>query len=131
MGNETTPVDVLTFWFGTPAADAKELGIKMRRWFQGGPELDEEVKTRFGQTVENALAGRLDAWLEADKGWLALIIVLDQFTRNVLRDQVRMYAGDARAQELALAALKDGRIDALPIEERQFASMPLSHSEDV
>lgn len=130
MGN-TTPKDVMAFWFGTPAADARELGIKMRRWFQGGPQLDAEVKERFGDVVEDAIAGRLDAWLDQPDGLMALIIVLDQFTRNVLRDQPRMYDGDARAQRLAEDALKDGRIDALPLEERQFASMPLTHSENV
>ncbi len=124
-----TPDDVLQFWFGEPATSFETLKPKMRRWFQGGPEMDAETKQRFGQCVEDAIDGRLDGWLEQPKGWLALVITLDQFTRNVLRDNPRMYAGDVWAQTLALEALEAGRTHALPIEERHFALMPIVHSE--
>src|SRR5437762_2869312 len=94
------PDDVLRFWFGTPATTPEELGVKMRRWFRGGPDLDREIAQRFQSAVDEAIHGGLNEWLEVPKGWLALLIVLDQFTRNVFREDARTYAGDARAQEL-------------------------------
>ncbi len=129
MSEPVGPEDVLKFWFGEPATTDRELGAKVKRWFTGGPDMDREVKSLFEATVEDALADRRDSWLEHPKGWLALVLVLDQLTRNTLRDDPRMYEGDARAQALSLAALDDGRTDALPIAERHFALLPLTHSE--
>ena len=90
MSEPGGPEGVLKFWFGTPATTDRDLGAKMKRWFNGGPDLDREVKSLFDATVEEALAGRLEAWLEHSKGWLALVLVLDQLTRNTLRDDARM-----------------------------------------
>lgn len=131
MDNRDQPQEVLEFWFGEPAETPDELKAKMLRWYRGGREMDEQVTRRFGASVEDAIAGKLPSWLEHPKGWLALIVVLDQFTRNVLRESVRMYAGDARAQALAIEGLDSGKTRALPIEERNFAIMPLLHSENI
>ena len=108
-----TPSEVLEFWFGKTAATFEELKPQMMRWFRGGPDMDHEVITRFSSTVEEAFAGGLDAWEATEKGWLALVIVLDQFTRNVLRDVPRMYAGDPRAQRIAVAHIDSGA-EAMP-----------------
>lgn len=123
--------EVLQFWFGAPAVSFPEHVAKMQRWFRGGPELDAEATSRFAQTVDDAIAGKLDGWLDHPKGWLALVIVLDQLTRNVLRNSPRMYEGDARAQALAIDGLDSGRTHALPLAERHFAVMPLVHSEQL
>jgi uncharacterized protein (DUF924 family) len=102
----------------------------VRRWFAGGADLDREIAGRFGATLEAALAGSLDSWAATPRGRLALVIVLDQFSRSALRDRARMYAGDARAQRLALEAFDAGLDRGLDYRERLFLSMPLLHSED-
>ncbi len=125
----TTPADVLDFWLGAPATTPAELGEKMRRWYDGGPELDRSTVSRFGADTQSAIEGGLREWLTQPKGWLALIIVIDQFSRSVYRGSPRAFAGDARAVETTLEALESKKDDALTHEERQFALMPLLHSE--
>lgn len=129
-----TPADVLAFWFGDPPKTADDMRAKLKKWFQGGPEMDEATKREFGAETEAAIEGHLDAWLAEpprnEKGWLALLIVLDQFTRNIYRNDARTHAGDARAQKLCLDALERGELHALPLQERHFALMPLLHSEN-
>ena len=128
---DASPEDVLDFWFGTAPADEGELTAKIRRWFQGGDAFDREVVGRFTNAVGAAVAGTLEAWRASPRGRLALVILLDQFTRNVFRGTPRMYAGDARAQALALEAFADGTADPLPFVEQLFLSLPLLHSESL
>lgn len=126
---DVSPEDILEFWFGTAPADEQELMAKIRRWFDGGEALDREVVTRFADAVAAAISGGLDDWAASPHGRLALVILLDQFTRNVFRGTPRMYAGDARAQALALEAFDDGPVDELGFVEQLFLSLPLLHSE--
>ena len=126
-----SPKDVLDFWFGEPAKDPEALKAKLKRWYQGGPEVDRAIVTQFGDDVRDALGGGRDAWLAEPKGWLALLIVLDQFTRNVFRNDPKTHDGDPRARELARAALERGETRKLPLEERNFALMPFCHSENL
>jgi uncharacterized protein (DUF924 family) len=123
--------EVLAFWLGTPATTADELLQKIRRWYQGTPQLDLEIDTRFGDVVEQALNDGLEGFPDDPRSRLALIIVLDQFARNLHRGTPRAYAGDARALALALQMLEGGDTAALPLEERLFALMPLVHTEDL
>ncbi len=125
----SSPEDVLDFWFGQPATTPDELMAKVRRWFRGGVELDRDVGERFGDTVKAALAGKLDAWAETMRGRLALVIVLDQFTRNVFRNNAKTYAGDEKAQALVVEAFDRKLDEELGPIERLFLSMPLLHSE--
>lgn len=127
--NESAIEDVLGFWFGAPAKRADELINKFRRWYQGGPELDREISTRFGDVIERALTGGLGDWGATRRGRLALVIVLDQFARNVHRGTPRAYAGDERALSLALEMLERGDLDGLGSEQRLFVTMPLVHAE--
>ena len=90
-----TPAEVLAFWFGsTDATDP--------RWFKRSDAFDAAIRERFGTTVESALAGRLDGWAARPPGALALIVLLDQFTRNIHRGTPAAFAGDAQALTLAL-----------------------------
>ncbi len=117
------PSAVLRFWFEETPPSA---------WFRGGPERDRSVRERFGDLTERALEGALDPWADTPEGALALVLVLDQFPRQIWRDQARAFAGDARAQALTLQALEAGWIAAEPApERRQFWLMPLMHSEDL
>jgi uncharacterized protein (DUF924 family) len=123
--------EVLAFWFGEPATTSEEFGRKIRRWFMGGPALDAEIRERFAPLVERALTGELDDWAQTQRGRLALILLLDQFTRSIYRNDPRSFAGDARAQALALEAVERGLEGELTIEERQFLHMPLLHAENL
>jgi len=120
MESEYRPI--IDFWFRelTPA-----------QWFaEGGPELDERVRTRFGALVEAARRGAFDHWASTPRGCLALIILLDQFPRHVYRNRADAYASDVRAQALARAGI-DARMDEeLTVAERQFFYLPLMHAED-
>lgn len=125
------PPDVLEFWFGEPARDAAGMRAKVDRWYGGSPETDREIREKFGALVETALGGGLASWQEDPKTRLALILVLDQFTRNVFRGDPRTHAGDPRAQELSLDAYDRGWDERLTTEEGMFLMMPLLHAESL
>ncbi len=122
--------DVLDFWFG----DALTLGWPSQSrsafWFQGGKALDDDIARRFGALVEQALQGGLGDWESAPHRRLALVILLDQFTRNVYRHQAQAFAGDRRAQRLVQDALGRGWENPLPLAGKVFLFMPLMHAED-
>ena len=122
--------DVLSFWLGRPAEDAEALNAKFMRWYQGGETMDAQVRQRYSALIERALRGELEHWRMSKSGRLALIVMLDQFTRNIYRATPRAYAGDARALELALEVLRDGSYETYSQEEQLFVSMPLVHAED-
>jgi len=119
-----TPAEVLAFWFGsTDAVDA--------RWFKRSDAFDREITGRFGAMVEAALAGRLDGWAARPQGALALIVLLDQFTRNMYRGTPAAFAGDAQALVLARQLVDSGAHQRLTPLQRWFAYMPLEHAEDL
>lgn len=129
--DQTEIAAIHAFWFGQPARDAAQLVAKFGRWYQGGAAVDREINARFSRSVERALAGELSAW-EADlQGRLALILLLDQFTRNLFRDTPRAYAGDERARQLALDLVSGPGYRTLPLEHRLFCVMPLVHAESL
>ena len=129
-----TPGDVLDFWLG----DGVQLGWPTqdlgKRWFGGGAALDEEIKSRFGPRVLQALNDDLGDWAETAPtpalGQLAHVILLDQFTRNVFRGQGRAFSGDAQAQQRVLQAIAAQSDGQLPWVGRIFMYMPLMHAEN-
>ncbi len=128
---DATPADVLDFWLG----DGVELGWPTqdlgKKWFGGGNALDQDIKARFETRVVQALAGGLKDWEHPALHRLALIVLLDQFTRNVFRGNAQAFAGDARAQQLVMAALAQGLDKQLPWVGRVFMYMPLMHAENL
>ncbi len=104
------PEEVLSYWFppGIHEADAETYRLQVLRWFQGGPEVDREIAERFAPLLERARRGELDRWAETPRGRLALIIVLDQFSRSVYRGTPMAYAQDPTAQRLALEGIDAG-----------------------
>ncbi len=121
--------EVLRFWFAGP--DGSEAGVVRRQWFAKDDAFDASIAERFGTLVDDAIAGRCDAWGHDRRCAPALVIVLDQFTRNVHRDTPRMFAGDARALAVArriVARRWDDDYDPLL---RWFCYMPFEHSESL
>lgn len=119
-----SPEEVLTFWFGdgTP---------KLARWFGKDDAFDREIRERFGETLEAAAHGALDTWAATPKGRLALVLVLDQFSRNVFRDTPRMFEHDAKALKLVREGMARGDdVNFTPLESG-FFYLPLEHSEDL
>ena len=124
-----TPAAVLDFWFGPP----DDPGHRLPRpaWFRKDPAFDQQVRERFGPTIEAALAGRLERWAAEPLSALAQVIVLDQFTRNAFRDTARAFAGDERALAAARAMVESGQDRGLAGVQRQFVYMPFEHAEDL
>ena len=121
-GHEDEAGAILDFWFA-PGNEAN--------WFQAPPEFDRQIEQRFGNLMEPALAGMFDGWAETPEGALALILLLDQFTRNLFRGTPKAFAGDARARSITRLAI--GRRFDLErsLRERVFFYLPLGHSEDL
>jgi uncharacterized protein (DUF924 family) len=122
---------VLDFWFGDGLALGWPSTSRSDLWWGGGPALDMSIKTRFGDWVQQAVAGGLKDWEATPLNRLALVILLDQFTRNVYRGSAQAFAGDVRSQALAGEALAQGLDQELPWAGRSFLYTPLSHSEDL
>ena len=119
MEQEYLPV--LDFWF-------RELSP--RQWFSGGADLDATVGERFGARLQQAKQGGLDAWTRTPHGRLALIVLLDQFSRHIFRGKADAFAQDSKAQKLAVEGIRAGEDLPLTAVERQFFYMPLMHAED-
>ncbi len=127
----TTPDDVLQFWLGAPALDPDSFRQKVRRWFGTDKALDAEIRARWGDDLVRARDGGYDEWVKTPRGRLALIILFDQFTRNLHRGTPRAYENDARALALCEAGLDARADEGLSFEEKLFFYLPLGHSEDV
>lgn len=125
-----TPDTVVQFWFGEQPSGISDKQHQ-QRWFAGGPGFDREIARLFGPLIDQALAGELDDWTGRPAGRLALVLLLDQFTRNVYRRDPRAYAGDARALTLVLDGLARGEDKVLTLSERLFFYLPLEHAEDL
>jgi uncharacterized protein (DUF924 family) len=127
----TTPDDILRFWFpsGLDADEATHLR-QCEWWFKGGA--DQPIVRSFTHALEAAAAGDFDHWAEDARSRLALIIVLDQFSRSIYRDATRAYAQDAKALNLAIEGMNNGHFGQIPTAwQRMFFLLPLAHSEDL
>ncbi|WP_293267157.1 DUF924 family protein [Neptunomonas sp.] len=122
--------EVLQFWFGD-LENGFPLTNKDSLWWQGSAELDREIDLLFGAKVSAALRGELDGWKSTPRGKLALVILLDQFTRNIYRGMAEAFKGDDIARKIVLESLENGHDEALEISERIFFYMPLEHSESL
>jgi uncharacterized protein (DUF924 family) len=127
------PEEVLSYWFPEDInnADPETLLRQGKRWMQGGSEVDREITERFGEVLERARRGELDHWAATPRGRLALIIVLDQFSRNIYRGSPLSYSLDEKALKLALEGIELGMDRELGPMERNFFWLPLGHSEDL
>ena len=122
----TTPAEIIAFWF------EDDRSVTRPKWFQRDDAFDAEIRARFGALTEQAQAGALDAWAETPDGALALLIVLDQFPRNLFRGDARAFASDARARAIARRVVLERQWDrGFSNPEKTFLYLPFEHSEDM
>ena len=122
--------EVLDAWFGTP--DSPEYGHARRQWFKKNAAFDTALHERFGGLLDLSLRGELASWSSAPSGALALIVMLDQFTRNCFRGTPRAFSGDGMALNLARELVDSDKERNLPTAyHRMFVAMPFEHDETV
>lgn len=120
---------ILDFWFSAAELDAPQIDSRMERWFSANPAVDQRMREEFGRLVDDALQGKLDHWAATTEGRLALILLLDQFCRNIHRGTARAFAGDKRALKLCVEGSMNNDYHALSPIQRVFFFMPLQHAE--
>jgi len=124
--------EILSFWFGEDFSDRDDstiAGQQSKLWWGKDAGIDTEIRVRFESLVQAAGAGELGDWKQRPEGWLALILLTDQFTRNIYRDTPAMFEFDPIARALCIEGL-DSEIDsALRPIQRVFFYLPLEHSE--
>ena len=121
---------VLDFWFGPLVDDTVVANRQSGLWWSKDPEVDADIRERFAELVLQAQSGALDDWLPEPRGRLALILLVDQFTRNIFRDSPEAFAGDAKARQWCREGLACHADRQLRPIERVFFYLPLEHSED-
>jgi uncharacterized protein (DUF924 family) len=127
---------VRDFWFGKIPLSPEQLPRRMKLWFGDVAEdtkrqVDEALRARFTPLVERALAGELAQWADGPRRRLSLILLLEQFPRNIYRGTARAFAGDEQALPLALTGMQSVADAALNVVERVFFYMPLQHAESL
>jgi uncharacterized protein (DUF924 family) len=128
---EETPASILRFWFGDDPWRAASDPACARLWWAKQPTVDAQMRERFGPWVERAGSGLLDGWAQAPEGRLALILLADQFTRNIHRGTPASFALDPQALRWCLDGWEQHGFDDLAPAQRLFACMPLEHSESL
>lgn len=122
---------VLDFWLGETNEDGLCSEAKQKQWWTKDPDFDARIRERFGDLHADVVAGAHEDWRERPKSLVAYVIVLDQFSRNLFRDDPRMYANDIRATEAAEAGIAKGFDRELGAHARMFLYMPFMHCESI
>lgn len=125
------PEDILLFWFGDAAEAPANAEARMPLWFGVAPETDARIRERFGETVEAAARGELASWAGTPRPALALVVLLDQFSRNIWRGTPRAFAQDAQALAVARQAVSAGFLRQLAPIEQVFMTLPFEHAESL
>lgn len=123
---------ILNYWFGGVLDSPSYFPLENSKlWFTKSQETDDYISKTFGDLIPLADSGRLSQWENTDKSRLALVILLDQFTRNIYRGSGQSFAYDHIARRICLETIEKGEDkDLLPV-ERSFFYLPLEHSEDL
>ncbi len=122
---------MLAFWFGNAPRDGDDVKRCMRRWFGGLAECDRVIRERFESLIAPAAANDLPGWPATARGRLAMVLLLDQFPRNIYRGTAAAFAYDAAARALAHAGIAAALDRQLAPLERMFFYLPLEHSESL
>ena len=129
MPDTITPATVLDFWFGNAGGDTATAEVQQKLWWSKNESVDAGIRKRFSGLVEAAASGRHDDWTAEPRGRLALILLFDQFPRNMYRDTPRAFACDPLACKLALDGIAANADRTLRAIERVFFYLPLEHAE--
>ena len=120
---------LLDWWFGSAKSPDEIAADKCKLWF--GKRHDRQAQERFGDQVEQALAGGLTDWAQRPEGWLALVLLLDQLPRMIFRDSPKAFSGDLRAQALVAQGMAAGFDRQLEPIQRVFIYLVLEHCENL
>jgi uncharacterized protein (DUF924 family) len=123
--------EILSFWFAEPQDNKAYYEERHSLWFTADPQFDQEIRDRFTSDYQTAAKRKLMGWKEMPRTGLALVILLDQFPRNMFRDDPRAFATDPLAREVAIALIQRGDDQLLFPVERMFVYLPFMHSEDL
>jgi uncharacterized protein (DUF924 family) len=129
VSDDTSFSQVLAFWFGAPGSPT--LGRTRPAWFRKDAAFDEAIRQRFAATLTGASMGKFDAWQRTPYACLALLVVLDQFPRNLHRQSPLAFASDHQALAVARQAVQRGFDRLLRPVERTFMYLPFEHAEDI
>lgn len=131
MDNESQRAEaILDFWYGRPRNYVQADAARIKFWFSGAADVNRTIRERFAADHQRAAEGKLDHWALSPDGLLALVILLDQFSRNIYRNSGRAFEWDDKALRLSLAAVTDQRdLDMQPL-QRLFLYLPFEHAED-
>lgn len=121
--------EILGFWFKEQQLSAPQIDRRMDIWFGEDKAFDLEIEREFADDVESASAGKLDHWAEEPRGRLALILLLDQFRRNIHRNSAKAFEKDKAALKLCVEGAMQKKDQGLTPIERVFFYMPLQHAE--
>ena len=127
-----TPDAIVSYWFdGRPLEDEASVAAAVRFWFGGGPAVDREITERFGDSLAAARRGELASWTNEPRSRLALVLLLDQFSRNVHCGSGLAFAHDEATQKIVFDGVDAGHDRGLAAAERMFFYIPLSHAENL
>ncbi len=131
MTNITGYQSILDFWFGEFGTDIETLERQSPLWWSKNDSVDREIEKRFGFSLSRLVDGQLDTWKNLPGSYLAMIILADQFSRNIYRDSDKAFAQDSLALELCLQGINAGIDLKLGLVQRLFFYLPLEHSESM
>ncbi len=120
---------ILAFWFKEHELSAPQIDRRMDIWFGEDPAFDHEIQQNFSVDVERASEGALDHWADEPRGRLALILLLDQFRRNIYRGSAKAFENDKAALKLCVEGAMQKKDRGLTAIQRAFFYMPLQHAE--
>ena len=123
--------DILKFWFGRVEETIVPSENRAKIWFGESPETDAEIKAQFSDDLKCASQGKYDAWIDNPRGELALIILLDQYSRHIYRNNSEAYSQDDRALIICVEGIREEKDHFLSLIERVFYYFPLLHSEQL
>lgn len=126
-----TVESVIEYWLGDAVISAEESKRRSKLWYGFDPEIDRQLSEQFKTSLQQAESGELDSWRDSPEGSLALVILLDQFSRNIYRGTRDAFKNDQKALEIARTTIENKNDDQLPLIGRAFLYHPFEHSEEI